>query len=184
MPSIEVPILETERLRLREGRKEDFSAVAAMWRDPVILRYTTGRALSPEEAWTKSLRNAGLWPMLGYGYWAVEEKASGDFVGELGFADFKREIEPSLAGIPEAGWVLISRVHGRGYATEALGAAVTWGDRTFGAMQTACIIHDGNVASIRLAEKFGYRKLQRTVYKEQPVILLMREPQRDRSQNR
>jgi RimJ/RimL family protein N-acetyltransferase len=128
MPTIEVPILETERLRLREGRKEDFSAFAAMWRDPVILRYTTRRALSPEEAWTKSLRNAGLWPMLGYGYWAVEEKASGEFVGELGFADFKREIEPSLAGIPEAGWVLISRVHGRGYATEALGAAVTWGD--------------------------------------------------------
>ena len=43
----------------------------------------------------------GLWSLLGFGYWAIEEKAAGGFVGELGFADFKRDIEPSLGRIAQ-----------------------------------------------------------------------------------
>jgi RimJ/RimL family protein N-acetyltransferase len=61
---------------------------------------------------------------LSYGYWAVEEKTSGRYVGELGFADFKRDIVPSIEGMPELGWALVPQFHGKGYATEALRAAV------------------------------------------------------------
>ena len=64
---------------------------------------------------------------MGFGHWAVEEKASGDFIGDLGFADFKRDIQPSIQGLPELGWVLASRAHGKGYATEAVRAAIAWG---------------------------------------------------------
>jgi len=171
---MQAPLIETERLRLRGHRSDDFAACAAMWSDPVVNRYTTGKPLSPEEAWAKTLRNAGLWPVVGYGYWAIEEQATGEFVGEAGFADFKRDIQPSIAGLPELGYVFCSRVHGKGYATEAVRAAIDWVDRNLGAKRTVCLIHDGNAASIRLAEKCGYGEYHRTQYKGHDVIMFER----------
>jgi len=168
------PVIETARLRLRGYRAADFSATAAMWSDPIVNRYTTGKPLAPEEAWAKTLRNAGLWAVLGYGYWAIEEKASGDFVGEAGFADFHRDIAPSIVGIPELGYVLCSRAHGQGYAIEAVTAAIDWIDRQLHPERTVCLIHDGNAASIRLAEKCGYREFHRTQYKGNNLVMLER----------
>jgi RimJ/RimL family protein N-acetyltransferase len=174
MPAVEVPIIETARLRLRGHRTEDFAACAAMWADPIVTRHPTGKPLSHEETWTKILRYAGLWPLLGYGFWAVEEKASGKFIGELGFADFKRDITPPLGDTSEMGWVLVSQAHGKGYATEAVQAAIVWGDEHFGQKETACLIHPENLASIRVAEKCGYREFRRTTYKNHELILLSR----------
>jgi RimJ/RimL family protein N-acetyltransferase len=169
-----VPVLETERLRLRGHCPADFEACVAMWADPGVTRYTSGKPLLPEETWAKVLRYAGLWPLLGYGYWALEEKATGLYVGELGFADFKRDIKPSIDGVPELGWALISQAHGKGYATEAVRAATTWGDEHFERARTVCIIDPENLASMRVAEKCGYREFQRTTYKDHSVILLER----------
>jgi len=174
MPTVQVPALETERLRLRGHSLDDFAACAAMWADPIVTRHTTGKPQTPEEVWARMLRYVGHWALLGFGFWAVEEKASGEFVGELGFADFKRGIEPSLKDMPEVGWILASRVHGKGYATEAMHAATAWGDLHFGPVRTACLIHPENVASIRLAQKFGYCEYARSVYKEHEVIMLAR----------
>ena len=84
-PSSNVPVIETDRLRLRAHRPDDFAACCALWSDPIVNRYTTGKPLAPEDVWAKMLRYGGLWAMLGYGYWVIEEKASGDFVGEVGF---------------------------------------------------------------------------------------------------
>src|SRR5271166_6376740 len=103
---MEVPILETERLTLRGHRLDDFPASAAMWADPVVTRHFGRKPFSEEESWTRLLRYAGHWDFLGFGYWVVQDKAAGTFVGEVGFADYKREIEPPLTGIPEIGWVL------------------------------------------------------------------------------
>jgi RimJ/RimL family protein N-acetyltransferase len=172
---MKIPILESARLQLRAHRPEDFAACSAMWADPIINRYTSGKPLSPEETWAKMLRYSGLWAMLGYGYWAVEEKATGEFIGDLGFADFKRDLQPSLDDMPEIGWSLVSRVHGKGYATEAIRAAIAWGDANFGARRTSSIIHVENAPSIRVAEKCGYRERQRTTYKNTDVILCTRE---------
>ena len=169
-----VPVLETERLRLRGHHAEDFGDSLAMWSDPIVFRYTTGKPQSTEDIWARMLRYAGLWSMLGYGYWLVEEKSSGEFVGELGFADFRREISPSIAGIPEIGWVLSPKMHGRGYATEGVRGAVAWAETHLGSQPTTCLIHPENAASIRVAEKCGYREWQRTQYKEHEVILFTR----------
>ncbi len=171
---MQAPSIETGRLRLRPYRADDFSACAAMWSDPVVNRFTTGKPLAAEEAWAKTLRNAGLWPVLGYGYWAIEERASGEFVGETGFADFKRDITPAIAGVPELGYVVCSRAHGKGYATEAVYAALAWADQNVQAKRTVCLIHNGNVPSIRLAGKCGYREFARTQYKGHNVIMFER----------
>ena len=174
--AVEVPVLETERLRLRGHRLDDFADCAAMWADPVVTRYIGGKPLTEEEAWTKFLRYAGHWSLLGFGYWVAEEKATGTFVGEIGFADYKREIEPPLKGVPEIGWVLASAAHGKGYATEAVRGAVQWGDGHFNSARTACIIAPDNLASIHVVEKCGYRQSGVTTYKERPTLMLVRDP--------
>src|SRR5215472_14408452 len=102
--AISVPELETERLTLRAPRVEDFPHSAAMWTDPAVVRYTTRKPLSREHTWTRFLRYLGHWSLFGFGYWFVEEKAMGNFIGEVGFEDYKREIVPSLEDMPEIGW--------------------------------------------------------------------------------
>ena len=174
LPDHLVPVLETERLRLRRHRADDLAPCAAMWADPDVVRHISGRAFSVEEVWSKLLRYVGHWALLGFGYWAVEDKATGAFLGELGFADFHREMEPSLADMPELGWVLASHAHGRGYATEAARAALAWADAHLDATRTACIIAPENHASIRVAEKCGYRLLQFTTYKGEPTVMFTR----------
>ncbi len=120
------------------------------------------------------LRYAGLWELLGYGYWAVEERETGSYIGELGFADFKRDMQPSLGDMPEAGWAFVAAAHGKGYATEALRAVVEWGDRNVKAPITACIIGERNVASLRVAEKVGYVKFAATLSFAEPTIIFTR----------
>src|SRR5271155_4605286 len=118
-PAVSVPVLETERLRLRGHRLDDFASCAAMWADPIVTRHITrhigGRPFSEEESWHRLLRYVGHWVLLGFGYWVVEEKATGAFIGEVGFADWKRSLEPSLGEMPEIGWVFASSSHGKGY---------------------------------------------------------------------
>ena len=101
-------------------------------------------------------RYIGWWSFLGFGYWAVEERGSGAFVGDLGFMDALRDIEPSIVGLPEAGWVFAPKFHGRGYASEALDAALAWVDATHAAPRTAALIAAENAPSLALAKKFGY----------------------------
>lgn len=171
---VRIPRIETERLVLRGHRLGDFEHSARMWADEAVTRYIRPTPCSEEESWARFLRYAGHWSHLGYGYWAVEEKSSGEFVGEVGFADYHREIEPPLQGVPECGWALTPAVHGRGYATEAVRAVTAWGDANFGAVRTACIIAPEHAASIKVANKCGYRELQPALYKGETVLLFVR----------
>jgi len=169
-----VPIIETERLKLRGHCLADFAASAAMWADAEVTRHIGRRPQTAEETWSRLLRYVGHWAVLGFGYWVVELKSTASFIGEIGFADYKRDMQPPLNDTPEIGWVLATQFHGKGYATEGVRAAVAWADRHFGAGQTACIIDPDNLASIRVAEKCGYRKSQVATYKGHPTSLFVR----------
>ncbi|MBB3020082.1 RimJ/RimL family protein N-acetyltransferase [Microvirga lupini] len=168
------PRIETNRLILRGHRLDDFADYMALWTDPEVTRFIGGRPSTREEVWGRLLRNVGHWASLGFGYWVIVDKETGRFLGETGFANFRREIEPSLDDMPEIGWALAPHAHGRGYATEAVGAAVAWGDAHFGSRRTACIIAPENAPSIRVAEKCGYREFSRTTYKDKPTIMFVR----------
>ena len=170
-----IPQLETDRLLLRAHRVDDFSECAMMWGDPVVTRHIGGRPFTGEEVWSRLLRYVGHWQLLGYGYWIIHERASGLFVGEVGFADFHRDISPPLAA-PEIGWALAAWAHGRGMATEAVRAALAWGDANLPSPRTVCIIDPDNSASRRVAQKCGYRETARTLYKGSPTILYERAP--------
>jgi len=168
------PILETERLILRPHSADDFDDCVAMWRDPQVVRYTIGTESPPQRTWMRLLAYRGLWSLLGFGYWAVQSKSGGRYIGELGFADFHRNLDPSIDGIPEIGWALATETHGQGYATEALRVVVAWGDAHLSARRTACIIHRDNTVSIHLARKFGYLIELRAPTNEEPHLLLAR----------
>lgn len=167
------PVIETDRLILRAHRPGDFPALAALWGDPTVTQFISGKPSTPEECWARLLRYAGHWELLGFGFWAVKD--GNQLIGDVGFANWKRDISPSLDGLPEGGWVLSTEAHGRGLATEAVNAALAWMDDTFGAQTTACIIGPENAASIRVAQKAGYKEHCRSDFKGSQVIQFQRQ---------
>src|SRR5438045_3039872 len=94
-----VVVVETERLRLRPHRLEDFEELAAIWADPAVVRFIGGKPLNREESWARLLRYAGHWALMGFGFWAVEERDSGEYVGDVGLARFQREMQPPLPDV-------------------------------------------------------------------------------------
>ncbi len=169
-----VPVLETARLRLRGHRADDYAASAALWADPEVVRYIGGKPSTPQASWLRLLTYPGLWCLLGYGYWAIEEKANGRLIGDIGYADFKRGIDGALDGMPELGWALATAAQGKGYASEALAAVLAWGQAHFGECRVACIIAAENAASIRLATKAGFRLEREIAYQGSPHLLFLR----------
>jgi RimJ/RimL family protein N-acetyltransferase len=167
-------VFETSRLLMRQPTLADFPDSFAMWQDPKVARFTVGRPSIEEEAWTRLLRYVGHWSLLGFGYWTVREKGTGRFVGEVGFANYHRELTPAFGDRPELGWVLASWSHGQGYATEAASAALAWGWETWGERETVCMIAPANAPSLNVAGKLGFKEMTRTRYKGAPTILFTR----------
>jgi RimJ/RimL family protein N-acetyltransferase len=168
----EAPLLETTRLRLRAHQPGDLSAYVVMWSDPDVVRYTIGVPSPPQRTWMRLLGHRGHWNVLGFGYWAVEEKSTGRYIGELGFGHFKRDLHASVDTVPELGWALVPSVHGNGYATEALRTVVAWGDVHFESDRTVCIIDPGNRVSERVADKLGFREYARVANMEGKIKIL------------
>jgi RimJ/RimL family protein N-acetyltransferase len=168
------PIVETERLVLQGHRLEDFEECLEMWSDPQVVRHISGKPATREEGWARLLRYVGHWELLGYGFWVVREKATGRLVGEVGLGDFHREMDPPLRGQFEAGWVLASSAHGKGYATEAMKAALAWVDANHHPERVVCIIHPENAASVHVAAKLGFRQTGTGVYKGEPSLMFER----------
>ncbi len=167
------PTILTERLVLSVHALEDFEDIVALWADQDVVRYVGGVTRDRQDTWFTHLRNRGLWDILGYGYWVVRERKTGVFVGEVGFADFKRGMQPDISGRPEAGWVIAPSGWGKGYASEAVKAAHDWLDETLPGRST-CIIEPGNDASMRVADKIGYRDIGPSEYRGQTVIVFER----------
>ena len=154
---ISIPTIETQRLVLRAHRPGDFEAYARMWCDPSVYRFIGGQPRTREESWIRFLRHAGMWQMTGFGFWAIEERANGRFIGEAGFHDMKRDTTPSIEGLPEAGWALVPEAWGRGLATETVAAFLAWGDTHLPGRRQVCIIDAANQASLRVGERCGFK---------------------------
>ncbi len=173
-PPASAPALETPRLRLRGLKASDLDSFHAMYADPLVYKFLAPKALTREEAWARMLRLSGLWVLSGYGYWALEDKATGQLAGIAGFAEFHRTISPSIAGKPEFGWALASPFHGQRLSTEAVTAIQTWGDANLATEETSCIVATRNTPSIYLAQKIGFKKIGESLYNEEPHLVLTR----------
>jgi RimJ/RimL family protein N-acetyltransferase len=126
------------------------------------------------DAWPRFLQHPGHWALMGYGFWAVEEKSTGIMVGEAGFIDLKRDYDPRVNGVPEIGWVLAPAAQGRGYATEAAQACLAWGTLHFGPIRVIAAVNVENRASIRVAEKCGFKECLRREFRGRSAVFLER----------
>lgn len=164
------PVLATSRLRLRPLRADDLDVFAAIWADPRVTNYIGGTPRPRADVWLRMLATEGHWRWLGYGYWGVER--DGTLIGNAGFANFHRPIDPPLDA-PEAGWAFAADHWGQGYASEVLAAMVAWADAQ-GWPRTVAIIDPGNAASRRVAARCGFRHLRDAMFSATPTGIFER----------
>jgi RimJ/RimL family protein N-acetyltransferase len=149
MPTFDIPVLETDRLRLRAFRASDIDAYAAMQANPEVMRYlVTGRTSSPVEVWRTMAAFLGQWALRGYGMWACE-KLNGTFIGSVGI------FQPLDWPEPELAYSLDRPFWGQGFATEAAAAAREWLFRHLPITRVASFIRPENQASKRVTERLG-----------------------------
>ena len=149
--------LETDRLLLRMWREEtDFETYAEMCADEDIMRYLGGKTFSRLEAWRHMAFHIGHWYMRGYGHWAVEEKATGKFIGRIGF------LNPQGWPAFEIGWTLDKHYWGKGYATEGGRRALDYAFYDLDKPRVISLIHPENKGSIAVAERLGEKVESKT----------------------
>jgi RimJ/RimL family protein N-acetyltransferase len=165
------PTLETERLLLRAWRKDDFRPYHAILQEPEVYRHFGPQPMGQEECWRRLMAAVGGWSMNGFGSLAVERKADGKLLGNVGLFTAWREIEPEFGDEPEMGWIMASETHGLGLAMEACRATLEWAEATLEPTAIWTIIATANEPSFRLAERLGFERLSEVDYHGPTAVL-------------
>jgi RimJ/RimL family protein N-acetyltransferase len=146
-PPVSVPRLHTPRLILREYRMSDFEPFAANLTDPRVTAFITGH--DRRSAWWVFSSGMGQWLLQGAGWWAIELRESGIFVGNVGA--FFRETSPEI----EIGWNTLQAHWGKGIATEAATEVVRYLFEVRKERRVTALIDAENKASLRVAAHLG-----------------------------
>lgn len=145
--SIDIPVLETDRLILREPRLSDLDAMTAF--GATDRTRFVGGVMAPWQSWNMLNAAIGHWITRGFGWWMVEDKASGAIAGRVGIGHHIDWPEPEL------GWVVYDGFEGRGIAYEAALAARNHAQGPMGFAPLISLIAPDNLRSRRLAERLG-----------------------------
>ena len=146
--TLNIPVLETERLILRGWREEDAEAVTAITTDEEAARFIGG--VSEEwQAFRTVCTFIGHWQLRGFGFFAVEEKAGGECLGWCGLW------RPDGWPENEIGYSLRRSAWGKGYATEAAHAALTYAYEVQGWTTAVSCIDAKNAGSQNVAKRLG-----------------------------
>jgi RimJ/RimL family protein N-acetyltransferase len=167
-------MLQTSRLILRPHRVADFERYVPLWSaDDMPPEIAPLPPLSGEEAWARLLRFVGHWSHFGSGLFLVEDRATGELIGEVGLAHFQRGVHADFDAALEGAWRVAASRRGQGLAVEAMQASLEWID-ALRIERTVCMIHPGNAASLKVAAHLGYREFTRARYKAATVVLFER----------
>lgn len=146
--------VRTDRLLLRPFLASDIAAYAAIRRKPEVMRYLPAPTSDPDEIDCRSAETvrafAAAWDEVGYGPWAVIERASGRLVGHHGL-----RMVAEMGGQTEVLYTLDPAVWGRGFATEAGRAALDHGFGPAGLDRIVAWALPGNTRSRRVMERLG-----------------------------
>lgn len=165
---LDIPVLETERLRLRGWREEDHGPFAAFCASEATARFVGG-VCGPDDAWRRIAGQIGHWVLRGYGSWVIEEKAGGRWLGYCGLWSPHGWPEPELM------WGLAAHAHGRGYATEAARRGRDYAYRALGWTTLVSWIAPANTPSQRVAARLG-AACERTIELRGSPVGLYRHP--------
>ncbi len=168
-------VIQTDRLEMYRPRADDLEGLFTLWAHP-----ETGRFLGPTEAsmadsFDRLLRNAGSWSLYGYGTFVVRLKGQQGILGTCGIFRSYREFGKGLDDVPEAGWIINADDWGKGYAREAMEAALAWFDAEHGLQRIACMIEEGHAVSERLALSLGFAAYGRHVPEDKTTPLILYE---------
>lgn len=144
--------LETPRLKLRQWKNDDFPVFAALNADPVVMEYFPN-PLNESESNKMANRIQSDIAERGWGFWAVEEKRSGNFCGFVGLHTPISELP--FSPCVEIGWRLGRAYWGKGYATEAANAALTVAFGNLGLNEVYSFTPVGNFRSRAVMERLG-----------------------------
>jgi len=143
-------IIETERLILRPVDPDrDFEPWAKAMADENTVRYLGTKPMNRAESWRSMAMAIGHWAIRGYGFFSLEHRVTGEWVGRVG------PWYPEGWPAPEVGWTISPDHLGRGYATEAALASLRYAFDTLGWKQVIHVIMEGNEASMAVARKIG-----------------------------
>jgi RimJ/RimL family protein N-acetyltransferase len=143
--------IETERLVLRRFRPEDVEPLAAMGTDPGVAPWLGWR--TRDDALATIERYERNWERFGFGRFAIEDRATGAFVGRVGVMHQKRWT--ATPEKEEIGWAIVGARQGEGLATEAALAAIADAFDRVGLRRLTSWTAPENVASRRVMEKCG-----------------------------
>jgi ribosomal-protein-alanine N-acetyltransferase len=160
------PTLLTERLVLRPMEESDLDAYTELLDTPEVRRalHLTGPS-SRREAWLGMAQWRGQWELRGSGQFAVEERATGQFVGRAGLHRPEQDDWPGL----EVGWALHPRWWGRGYATEAGAASLAYAFDVMGVEEAFSTILAENLRSQAVARRLGLALVDERVLVSYPA---------------
>lgn len=150
------PVLVTDRLELWRPQVGDHVGLLALVEPEAVRRFLGPAEATPADTFARLLRNAGSWALYGYGVFVVREQGRNEVVGSCGVFHSWRGFGSGMDDVPEAGWILGEQTWGKGYASEAMQAALAWFDATHGDRRIACMIEDGHDASAAVAAKLGF----------------------------
>jgi len=154
--------ISTERLLLRQWRDDDIEPLAAIYADPEVERQLVPTSLEQTAAQIERFRS--VWAAGELSWHAVEERATGRLVGRAGLL---RSVAWHLEASPvEVGWTFDRSTWGRGYATEAGGAAIRAGFTLADITRVITFTRPTNLASRRVMDKLGFTYRGATVYKD------------------
>ncbi|MGH7687639.1 MAG: GNAT family N-acetyltransferase [Candidatus Dormibacteria bacterium] len=157
--------LESPRLIIRTLQADDQEPWLAMFADPAVRRFLPGSAPTPQNFATTLVARHEMEEELGYALWAVDDKSTGDFVGQCGLRP-ARTMDPTAGSEIDLAYHFTSNTWNRGYTTEAVMAVLTYalGDDGPRLERVMAVTMPENVGSWRVMEKAGMRYEGRANY--------------------
>jgi RimJ/RimL family protein N-acetyltransferase len=143
--------LRTDHLTLRRWRDSDLEPWAAMNADPEV-REHLGDLLTREQSDASVARFQVEFDQRGYGWWAVEVQATGEFIGFAGLDQVDDGMP--FTGV-EIGWRLARSAWGQGYATEAALTVLAYGFDTLELPGILAVTTAANLRSQAVMRRIG-----------------------------
>ncbi|NEP62793.1 MAG: GNAT family N-acetyltransferase [Symploca sp. SIO2G7] len=145
-------MLQTQRLLLRDWQPSDLAPLAQMNADAEVMKYFPA-ILSWQESEALLERIKNHHQVHGFGLWAIEERATGSFMGFIGLnvPKFQAHFTPAV----EVGWRLATAFWGKGYATEGARKAISYGFEVIGLTEIVSFTAQSNLRSIAVMKRLG-----------------------------